>query len=156
MDTFNRLCKLYNEMKLEVSIDGKNISWPDMVGNNVCPLAFHSVYAYMKTVSRGGWFNWVDYAGHVIVHCPSPEGIAMHVKAPDTKVGNKIVVEVIKTDPECYKSYAIAHQFVFDFKEGYEFHYKAIDRMLSGFPLEQGETCACTIDGKDVHCRMKL
>lgn len=156
MENFNCLCEMFNTMKLEVTVGDTEMSLTDIVSEDICPLAFHSAYAYMITLINGGWFNWVGYNDHVIVHCPSPEGITMHVKAPKKELPQAITVEVIKANDTCYKKYARGKSFKFDFKDA--FLYKLLDHITTCFPVMKSidGRFECRIDDTLVKGRMQL
>ncbi|KKR03873.1 MAG: hypothetical protein UT30_C0017G0012 [Candidatus Uhrbacteria bacterium GW2011_GWF2_39_13] len=82
----------------------------DILPENICPLLFHSVYAYILTLVNGGWMNWVGHETHVIVNCPYTNGVAVYVKG--NNVPHTIEIELIKTGV-CPKAYKLGQAFIF-------------------------------------------
>ena len=159
MSDFKSICELYNEFALDISCEDKKIALKDILSSEVCPLIFHSVYPYMVTLASGGWFNWVNYDEHVIVNCPSPEGIAMYVKAPSGDKPNLIEVEVMKDSQACFKGYKIKDKLTFNFNEENKVNFKLLDNLISFVSdkninnKEINELC-CEVEGKRMRCRM--
>jgi uncharacterized repeat protein (TIGR04076 family) len=77
-----------------------------------CLLAFHSVFAYLQTIASGGWFNWVDHDGKVIVHCPCPMGITVTI-GPDIDKGEYHVRVEVAEAGECPRKYEKGKAFSF-------------------------------------------
>lgn len=114
MSEFKKICKFCNSTNVNFLNGDKRFALKDILPDGVCPLVFHSVYPYMLTLSTGGWFNWVDYNEHVIVNCPSPNGIAMYVKAPRGKLQDFIEIEVMQQNDKCYMEYELRKVFRFN------------------------------------------
>lgn len=130
MQDFHSLCKLYNGIKINLIYGNKKIALDEILPDNFCPLAFHAIYPYMLTLVKKGWFNWVDYDEHVIVNCPSPCGIAMHVKSPSINSPNQIEAEVIKKNKNCYKSYEERYSIIFNFEKENIYKFKILDQLI--------------------------
>lgn len=159
MQDFKPICKLYNRIKLSVDIGHKKFMLKEILPENVCPLAFHSVYPYLVTLLNGGWFDWVGHDEDVIVNCPSPEGVAMYVKTPSGDSPIRIKVEVMKKNDNCYKGYALKDTFIFNFNDETIFKFKLLDRIIPFIfskEINNGEQneLSCNIDGEKIRCRI--
>ena len=146
MIDFCNLCKFYNSIDIKVSIDGKKFGLMDSLPDRLCPLVFHSVYPYLHTLSSGGWFNWVNYDEHVIVNCPSPEGIAMYVKGPKNKGSDCLELEVIQSNKKCFRDYALRDFVYFQFNKENAIKFKCLEKALSfvefqGIKHEDPQVC---------------
>ena len=154
MQNFDTLCHKYNPgcLKIKYRIDNKSgeISSADLLPQGFCLLAFHSVYPYMYTYFRGGWFNWVNYDEHVIVNCPHPQGIAMYVKT-DAKNKNKFVVEVMRAEGDCLKGHRVENNFTFDFNPEKGLFFALLDSYVSFFGVKSPQTkFSCEYNSKRV------
>ena len=159
MKNFRPLCKLYNQLNLKLYIDSKKYSLADILGKDVCPLLFHSIYPYLNTILNGGWFNWVPYNQSVIVNCPSPEGIATCLKARLANLPNPIEVGVIKASPSCYKGYQPANTFIFNFDHKNKINFRILDSLIPYLVNENKDNNRANeffynIDGRQIHCRL--
>lgn len=131
---FEGICQDCNSTKLKIVY-----RWEDkeeekylteILPKGFCIMAFQSIYPYMQTLVNGGWFNWVNYGEHVIVNCPSPEGIAMYVKSLNAGSPHKFEIEVIKDRYQCYKRYSVKDRFPFVFDEKSAFIYEMFYRII--------------------------
>ncbi|MBU0477578.1 hypothetical protein KKC91_03300 [bacterium] len=163
MQDFKNICKFCNEIKLNLVCGGKEFVLGDILPDNICPLAFHSIYPYIITLSKGGWLNWVGHDEHVIVNCPFGRGVAMYVKAPSLKSQQYLEVEVMKIreNNECYKGYVLKKVFQFNISDENMFKlgllYRSIPFILSrdddnnSDPMEicynfEGEKVQCQVE----------
>jgi len=137
MHNFGAICQNYNTVNLKIRYSFQNkeevVTLKDILPENFCVLAFHSVYPYMQTLFSGGWFNWVNYGEDVIVNCPATKGIAMYVK-PSTENSPRVFeIEVMKNNCSCYKRYNLGDKFRFDFKQENAVRYKLLDGIIPFF-----------------------
>ncbi len=151
---FNIFCQKYNagriRIKCRIDNETREISAEDLLPQGFCLLAFHSVYPYMYTYFRGGWFNWVNYDEHVVVNCPHPQGIAMYVKT-NVKDKNKFVVEVMRTEGDCLKVHRVENNFTFDFNVEKGLFFALLDSYVSFFGVKSPQTkFSCEYNGKQV------
>lgn len=152
MQNFDNICPKYNSLKLKIKYRWKGkkeeLSLEDILPGNFCILAFHSVYAYMTTLFTGGWFNWVNHEEHVIVNCPSPEGIGMYVKSPHNNQSVDFQIEVMKNSCNCYKKYKLKDRFDFNFSGDNALKYEMLDKVIPFFGRFSSNDCCL----KDFSC----
>ena len=169
MIDFCSICKIYNSIDLKVCFDGQKFGLMDSLPDRLCPLAFHSVYPYLHTLSSGGWFNWVNYDEHVIVNCPSPAGIAMYVKGPKRNGSDYLELEVIQSNEKCYRNYVLRDFVYFQFNKENAIKYRCLEKVFSfvmfrGLEYENLEACiskdltefSLMIDGKWVKFNLEV
>jgi uncharacterized repeat protein (TIGR04076 family) len=82
----------------------------------MCPLAFYTIFPYYWTYIHSGKFDWVRKNEHVHVQCPRPSGIVMEIKL--SRYGGlgdgAVKTEIIKTSNECAYGYKKDDSFVLD------------------------------------------
>lgn len=158
---FRDICKFCNETKLNFLYKDRKITLHGILPDAFCPLAFHSVYPYMVTLLKGGWFNWVGYKEHLVVNCPSSEGIAMYVKASTKGLPNILEVEIKKKNSICYKKYDYKEIFSFNFNHENAIKFKllatAIPFIINRYrDNTQRNEFACNIDYQKIYCQIEF
>lgn len=162
---FQNICRNYNSLKLKIKYNWRNnekeITLMDILPENFCILAFHSVYPYMKTLFAGGWFNWVNYNEYVIVNCPAPEGIAMYVKPTNNNAAGNFQLEIMKNSCKCYKRYNLKESFILNYSGENLLKCEMLDRIIpflakffSGGPFVTN--LSCIYKGDVVKYQVKL
>jgi len=111
------ICTECNIDKLNVNLDSGSFDAKETLPEGMCFLAFHQVFPYIRTLTTGGWFNWVGHNEHVIVKCPALNGIAVEVKAPAKNEPNVLECQVIEKRGPCFRGHDMDEQFRFDISE---------------------------------------
>jgi len=117
---------------------GEEFSIKDIIPNNLCIHAYHSVYPYFLTLINDGWFRWVKNIKFqdrnikkikdneaLIVRCPNPTGGLIMKVFPQDNNDKKIIVKVIDKKGDCPK-HKIGDKFEID-KEAHKFCPKLFD-----------------------------
>lgn len=156
MNDFKQICKFCNEIKLSLRYRDKTIILSDILSNNLCPLAFNSIYPYMLTLSTGGWFSWVNYKEAVIVNCPAQEGIAMYVRVSAKGPSIAVEAEVMKKNENCHKRYNLKDNFIFTFNEENREKFKLLYNIIPFiFSKDEISGFSFTIDGEKLSCSIE-
>lgn len=124
--------------EIVVNLDKTNCKWrnrfkevyteSNLTLQNFCIMAFHSVYPYYLTLTKGGWFKWVKHGDGVVVQCPNPkDAVEMKVFKDDSSDG--ICVEVIRSRGECPKEYKKGDVFLLNDKT-FKFCPNALDAFV--------------------------
>ena len=162
---FDCICKSIDSVNLEFIFDEGKITLREIIPDNFCVLAYHSVYPYMYTLFNGGWIDWVNYDEHVIVNCPHPEGIAMYVKGSFKHPSKNITIEVVQKSSKCFKKYELGEEFYFHFTEENALNFNMLDKIVPyfyDFSKESNEKkelllqdFTCDHKGKAIHFLVK-
>ncbi|MBF0624371.1 MAG: TIGR04076 family protein [Magnetococcales bacterium] len=153
-------CRRFNRLSLRMRLDGpggrQSLTLAEILPGGLCPLAFHAIYPYVLTLARGGWFNWVGFDEHVIVHCPASQGVAFHVKAPGPGAADGVVAEVLRTRGEVPCGYPLGRSFTLaapgpalaalDHCLTRVDHVPATGGTLDFVVEEAGQPCLCRVD----------
>ena len=117
MNQENSICTSCNIDNLEVTCGDESFNAKDVLPEGLCFLNFHQIFPYIKTLTSGGWFNWVGHDEHVIVKCPSMKGIATHVKAPTKTEPDVLECEVMEEKSgQCFRGHKMGDKFRFDIR----------------------------------------
>jgi uncharacterized repeat protein (TIGR04076 family) len=111
---FSALCRRCNAIGFSVRSNGARLdACQGFPQPDLCPLARHSIYAYVKTLASGGWFNWVGHGKRVIVHCPSPAGVAFEVGEGGNNGRTAVEARILTEGKSCPMQYAQGQRFIF-------------------------------------------
>ncbi len=129
MSSHPNVCELCN-CSCEIRFNSEKISSNELLPKDLCLLAFHSIFPYLLTLSKKGWFNWVGHREHVIVNCPSTQGISMYVKSSSNKNENIYEAEIMQTRGKCAKGHQLGDVFSFKFDSDYKLKYELLDKAV--------------------------
>jgi uncharacterized repeat protein (TIGR04076 family) len=114
MKQVKAICTSCNIETLDVTCDNESFNAKETLPEGLCFLAFHQIFPYIRTLTSGGWFNWVGHDEHVIVKCPAVDGIAVHVKAPNKNEPEILESQVIEKQGPCFRGHKMHDRFRFD------------------------------------------
>lgn len=159
MITFDDICRHYDRISISFQKENekniRRIALPD----SICPLAFHSAYAYILTLAHGGWFNWVGHNDHVIVNCPSPDGIVMRVEKPAQDSPQKVKIKVVRKKKHCCRGYEAGDFLSLDCDPHNLFGLSVAEKvipLISNIARSGTHEFSVDLNGETIRCLMKF
>lgn len=118
------------EYTCEIKLSTESFNSDELLPNNLCILAFHSIYPYLLTLTNKGWFNWVSHREQVIVNCPSIYGISMYVKSSSHTDENSCEAKIMRTRGDCPNGHQLGETFLFNFDPNNKLKYELLDKVV--------------------------